>query len=193
MNALVEPQPCAGAFTTEAGGQHYLWRGLGPAHQGATIGVFDSQAELWTIHNTTGPPPSGLYEGGCVALGNYLYCFGGILSCKDLYKLDFRRFCWAKVETINRRPERPIQKAGFGLISVNENTLVCFGGYGIGRVQQGATFIKSTMHTDGQGWTNELHMFNIEEGIKSTSNNFNRIKCTHTLLKVWKSICNAWC
>ena len=165
MNALVESQACAGAFSTEAGGLHYLWRGVGPTHQVAAIGVFDSQTELWTIEATTGPPPSGQYEGRCVAAGSYLYCFGGVQSCKDLYKLDLRSFHWAKVETINRRSERPIQKAGFGLISVNENTLACFGGYGIRTVQQESTFIKSTMHTDAQGWTNELHFFNIKQGI----------------------------
>ena len=178
MTALVEPQACAGAFSTEASGQHYLWRGVGSTQQARNIGVFDSQTELWTIQATTGPPPPGQYEGRCVAIGRYLYCFGGILS-NDLYKLklDFRNFRWAKVETRSRRSEHPIQKAGFGFISVNENTLACFGGYGVGTVQQGSMFIKSTMHTDGQGWTNELHVFNIEEGMIQSF--FIRIKYIH--------------
>ena len=52
-------------------------------------------------------------------------------------------------------------KTGCGMIAFR-NSLVVFGGYG---VPQGPTepqsFIK---RTDGRGWTNEFHIYNLSEG-----------------------------
>ena len=43
--------------------------------------------------------------------------------------------------------------------------LLLFGGYGIpsGPTQPGEKF-KSSNFSDGRGWTNELHLFDIKEG-----------------------------
>ena len=47
-----------------------------------------------------------------------------------------------------------------------DKKLVLFGGYGIpsGPTQPGAQFVKNTQYTSGSGWTNELHVFDLEEG-----------------------------
>jgi hypothetical protein len=44
--------------------------------------------------------------------------------------------------------------------------LVLFGGYGYppGPFQSGAEFIKDYRFADGIGWTNELHVYDLEEG-----------------------------
>ena len=56
-------------------------------------------------------------------------------------------------------------KIGCGMIAFR-NSLVVFGGIG---VPQGPTepqsFIKVTGTTDGRGWTNEFHIYNLSEGI----------------------------
>ena len=41
-----------------------------------------------------------------------------------------------------------------------------FGGYGIPSdpIQPGAEFVKSSRFTDGRGWTNELHTFDLIKG-----------------------------
>ena len=74
---------CAGPFSAEAGGLHYLWRGRGPAEKTTTVGVYDLETKKWTLQPTTGPTPNGLYSGGCAALGNHLYCFGGSISLHE--------------------------------------------------------------------------------------------------------------
>ena len=165
---LLEPVPCRGPFSTETSGFHYLWRGWGQGWKETTIGVYDSHKEEWTLHPTTGSPPSGIYDGGFVASGNYLYSFGGYNRSSwfnSIDKLDLDTFQWSKVQIRNDSSECPICKYGCGLVMVDENTLGCFGGYGIGTIQPGSTFIRNPQLTDGSGWTNEFHLFNIQEGI----------------------------
>ena len=46
------------------------------------------------------------------------------------------------------------------------NVLVVIGGYGTPQVPtEPQSFIKNTSVTDGSGWTNELHIYKISEGI----------------------------
>ena len=60
-----------------------------------------------------------------------------------------------------------MRKTECGIIYYN-NSLIIYGGYGIpfSELQAGSQFIKSTKYTDGVGWTNEIHVFNISEGSK---------------------------
>ena len=147
MDAFVEPSPCMRALSAEAGGLHYSWGGRKAV---ATIGVYNVETEQWTLTPTTGSPPPGLRSGGCVIILNHLYCFGGWDgSClfNDLYKLNLETFQWSKVHPNNDPSMWPEPKYSCGLVPVDARTLVCFGGWG-----------------DGQ-WTNEFHLFNIQEGI----------------------------
>ena len=47
-----------------------------------------------------------------------------------------------------------------------EDKLILFGGYSSpsGPTQPGAQFIKDSRYTDGDGWTNELHVFDVQKG-----------------------------
>ena len=77
-----------------------------------------------------------------------------------LYQLDIKSRKWQQLSSGG-----PMKKYGCRMIAYGK-TLVVFGGYGIpsGPVQPGAQFIKNNEYTDGQGWTNELHIFDLEEG-----------------------------
>ena len=58
-----------------------------------------------------------------------------------------------------------MRKIACGLIAFDRKLLL-FGGDGIpsGRTQRGAKFIKDSDYSDGSGWTNELHLFDLKEG-----------------------------
>ncbi len=58
-----------------------------------------------------------------------------------------------------------MRKTGCGMVAY-KSSLVLFGGYGVpsGPTPPGAEFAQNTRYTDGRGWTNELHTFDLEEG-----------------------------
>ena len=166
----MEPPACMGAFSTETGGLHYSWRGRG-REKTISIGVYDVQTEQWTLTPTTGPPPPGLWVGGCAIIMRHLYCFGGYDGSSrfnDFHKLNLETFQWSKVHTTKNLSKMPICKSGCGLVAVNETTLVCFGGYGREptHVQPGSVL---TRVSRSEGWTNEFHLFDTQEGIKQTT------------------------
>ena len=51
----------------------------------------------------------------------------------------------------------------------HDKPLAVIGGYGIptGPTQPGSSFVKSTRYTEGRGWTNEIHIFDIHQGSPS--------------------------
>ena len=57
------------------------------------------------------------------------------------------------------------EEVGCGMVS-HDNHLLILGGYGYpsGPTQPGAEFIKDSRHTDGVGWTNEVHSYDLKEG-----------------------------
>ena len=57
-------------------------------------------------------------------------------------------------------------KAGCGMISIKDS-LVVFGGGGVPRgPAEPGSFMKDTRSTDGRGWTNELHIYHLKEGVR---------------------------
>ena len=168
MDVAVEPRPCWSAFFTEAGGHFYSWRGWGPGYRETNIGIFNPTAKQWLLHPTNGPTPPGLFHGGCASIGHTLYCFGGEDEpswYSDLHELNLESFKWAKIHPQNDKSEGPICKGGCGFVAIDSKTLICFGGYGIGSwIQAESTFTRDTGYTDGNGWTNELHLFDIKRG-----------------------------
>ena len=66
----------------------------------------------------------------------------------------------------------PMRKAMCGMVHFHRDKLAVIGGYGIptGPTQPGSTFIKDTTCTDGRGWTNEIHVFNLDQGIRPNHN-----------------------
>ena len=163
----MKPPACVGAFTTTANGLHYVWRGAaGPAAgEATTIGIFNPANEEWTLKPTTGTPPPGRCDGGCTSIGTNIYFFGGLKVSShfnDLHMINSETFQWSKVHPRSGQPSQPIRKSGCGLVTVNETTLCCFGGYGPS--QPGPTFFRDISDTKGCGWTNEFHLFNIQTG-----------------------------
>ena len=75
-----------------------------------------------------------------------------------------------EIQPLNQA-DGPMRKAGCGMVTFFQDQLAMFGGYGIptGPTQPGAMFTESTtLFTNGRGWSNELHVFNITEGIVGT-------------------------
>ena len=67
-----------------------------------------------------------------------------------------------------------MRKGGCGMVSFLQDKLAVFGGYGIptGPTQPGAMFTKDTEFATGSGWSNELHVFSITEGMSASSVHF---------------------
>ena len=132
------------------------------------IDLFDPYLEVWRQLNTTGTPHPGLDGAACASVADDVYMYGGssgeriegVLTYFDMKKLTWSQLC----------PEAtagaPMRKYGCGLIIVHENIIV-IGGYGIptGPTQLGASFIKNYNLSNCSGWTNEVHSFNIGQGI----------------------------
>ena len=131
-----------------------------------TINSYNSFNETWSLFHAGGSPPLGIYVCASTALSKNVYCFGG---CKgpgyqgSLHKWDSSTMSWNQLK--EHDGEGPMKKANCAMISHNEEILL-FGGYGTttGPIQQGSQFIVNTNTTDGSGWTNELHSFNLQEG-----------------------------
>ena len=169
---LYEPSPRLGHGTAAVGGKCYLWGGYvqdfsesGRRKLASTVDIFDPYLETWEEHPTTGVPPPGLYLGACTSL----YWFGGhdgSSRCNSLHRLDTTTLEWSELQPLNQT-DGPMRKNGCGMVSFLQDKLAVFGGYGIptGPTQPGAMFTKDTHSTDGSGWSNELHVFNITEGM----------------------------
>ncbi len=166
-DVTVEPLPCIYPFSAETDSLHYCWRGMGPNEWSNCLSVYECSTETWTMKPTTLPAHPGLGKGCSILVGRYLYVFGGANGStyyNDMSKLDLDTLQWSKVQTTG---SQPIRKAGCGLVRVNERTLCCIGGrgFGFGPTQSGSTFIRNTIYSDGRGWTNEIHLFDLQDGI----------------------------
>ena len=163
-DVTVQPIPCAFPFSAEADGLHYCWRGYGPNERSNSLFVYECNTETWTIKPTTGPAHRGLWIGCSVIVGRYFYTFGGVdefTDYNDMSKLDLDTLQWSNVQTTG---SHPIKKFGYGLVRMDERTLCCIGGYGIDPTQPGSTFTRDNRFSDGSGWTNEIHLFDVQDG-----------------------------
>ena len=133
----------------------------------STIEIFDPCLETWEVHQATGAPPPGLYLGACTSLLDSLYWFGGYDGKSDYYcslhRLDSTTLEWRELQPLNQ-VDGPMRKAGCGMITVLQYQLATFSGHGFctGPTQPGAMF---TEDTNGEGWRNELHIFDITRGM----------------------------
>ena len=85
----------------------------------------------------------------------------GVLSC-----LNVKTLTWSQLSLAGGTAGAPMRKTGCGIVHFHHDKLAVIGGYGIptGPTQPGSSFIRDTGHTDGRGWTNEIHVFNISQG-----------------------------
>ena len=176
-----QPSPRFSHGAAAVGGRCYLWGGRvrdfsvsGRRKLTSVIKIFDPYLETWEEHHTRGVPPSGLYFGACTSLLELFYWFGGYDGSSfhnSVHRLDGTTLEWRELQPLNQA-DGPMRKVGCGMVSFLQDKLAVFGGYGIptGPTQPGAMFTRAVncnyaRFTDGRGWSNELHVFNITEGM----------------------------
>ena len=100
--------------------------------------------------------------------GHYLYTYGGWdgqVAYNTLHQLDTTTMTWRKLEP-NNPSDAPMKMSGCGMVAYGDHKLVLFGGYGVPpeKAPPGSVFYQRNTGTEEKGWTNELKVFNIEEG-----------------------------
>jgi len=100
---------------------------------------------------------------------HFLYIYGGWdgqVACNTLHQLDTTTMTWKEMVP-NNPSEAPMKMSGCGMVSFGDHKLVLFGGYGVPseNAKPGSVFYQRNMGGEEKGWTNELRVFNIEEGI----------------------------
>ena len=137
----------------------------------SSIETFNTFNEKWEQKGTTGLAPPGLNSGVCTTVSESLYHFGGYdghSESNSLHCLNSVTFEWTQVHS-QKAHDQPMRKFGCGMTAYHkEDTtyLAIFAGHGIphGPTQPGASFVQNTGYSDGSGWTNELHLFNLTNG-----------------------------
>ena len=129
----------------------------------SSVHCFDPLLEFWDGNKVNGVPPTGLYGGACASAGQHVYLYGGYDGSRrqsSLHQLDTRSWTWKQLSSAG-----PMRKSRCGMVAC-DSKLVLFGGHGVpsGPTQPGAEFIENSRYTDGMGWTNEVHTFDLKEG-----------------------------
>ena len=163
--ALTEPFPRRAHFSTSIGGELYIWGGrtkdVKKGEVTSTVHQFNQKSETWTINSCNGHSPS--LDGASASAGHHIYMYGGYDGSRNLnslHQLDTQSWTWSELTKSG-----PMRKTGCRMIAFDKKLLL-FGGYGYpsGPTQLGAKFIKNNNYSDGRGWTNELHLFDLKEG-----------------------------
>ena len=176
-------EPTARLYSTFISTQRhlYLWGGRTVTFETGSVDAriqharcieqFDPYLEVWRQLNTTGTPHRGLASAASASVADQLYMYGGdngkryegVLSLLNLKTLTWSQLCQEATDG------GPMRKDGCSMVGFHGDHLAVIGGYGIpaGPTQRGASFIRDTDFTDGRGWTNEIHIFNINQGISS--------------------------
>ena len=183
---LYEPSPRFSHCAAAVAGRCFLWGGNAPNASEysrrklpSAIEIFDPYLETWEKHTTTGVPPPGLCGRGYASLLNSLYWFGGKDSVdgksfyNSLHRLDPTTLEWRELHPLNQA-DGPMRKWGCGMVPFLQDKLAIFGGYGIPRfggygipTGLGVVFTEDTYSfvTPGDGWSNELHVFDIAKSM----------------------------
>ena len=163
-----------GAFCSDVEGKTYFWGGQSKEvlegktsleEFAASVYTFDPYLETWATLTPGGSPPSGIHSGACACAGHHMYTYGGWNVSAgshdgNLHCLDTRTSKWTKLASTG-----PMKKTASGMIAYGDQLLL-FGGAGVpsGPTQPGSEFLLDDKDTDGSGWTNELHTFDLREG-----------------------------
>ena len=175
--SLYRPSPRFYHCAVQIGEKTFLWGGRtqdssvsGRKTLASVVETFNSFQEKWQGKSTTGVAPPGLSDGACTTVSKSLYYFGGFdgysfhnsLHCLNCVTLE-----WTDIHS-QTPGNQPMPKSPCGMVTYHEEAvgitrLAVFGGFGnpITPTQPGATFIPRTSFSDGRGWTNELHLFNL--------------------------------
>lgn len=167
-----EPAPRWGHFSAAVQGELVVWGGRtedfhkkkGKLGLATCVHFFDPFQECWadikSVESRDAPPP--LYNGASVSAMHHLYLYGGLTEDtqwqSSLHQLDTRSWAWKQLSS-----DGPMKKAECGMINYGSK-LVLFGGYGLPSSPSQPGFIHNLKATDGSGWTNDLHVFDKNEG-----------------------------
>ena len=138
-------------------------------HLSSVVELFDPYSELWEQKQVEGDIPSpGTVSEASASVNNDLFSFGGLDGSEKylnaLRKLDTKTWRWRQLSPQNAEGA-PMPKIGCGMVAFGDS-LGVFGGHGIPRgPTQPGSFIKDTDYTDGRGWTNEFHLYNLTDGM----------------------------
>ena len=173
---LYEPATRVDHISFVAEEKVYLWSGLtqdgsedGGIKLATCIEQFDPYLEVWSQVNTAGTPHPGLEAAACASSGEHVYMYGGfkgryngVLSC-----LDLKSLAWSQLSAEGGTAGGPMRKTYCGMVHFHHDKLAVIGGHGFptGPTQLGSTFIVDTDEPDGRGWTNEVHVFDLSQGI----------------------------
>ena len=179
---LYEPSPRVGHYDCSIGDNIYVGFGFtGDSSTAAMselsrqVEVYDCYSKTWIQRKTTGTPPPGLANGACTSINNKLYYYGGYDDSDSpvngddspftgtLSQLDTSTMEWKLLTS----DIGPMKKQGARMIEVNDEQLAVLGGDGIptSPTQPGSSFVRNSSRSDGSGWTNEFHIFNISNGM----------------------------
>lgn len=167
----MEPSSRQDHFSAAVGQNLYIFGGA--EDKNSCVHWFDVFKDTWKLAEFEPPPPGELHSGACTSSGCHMYLYGGEDGSfkKFLYRLDTDSFQWQQLHPPQQDGEDvqehsgPMKKVGCRMVFY-ENQIVLFGGYGIpsGLSQAEAQFTRHDKFKDGRGWTNELHVFDIEKG-----------------------------
>ena len=145
---------------------------------GSIVEVYHPQSEHWEAKQCTGQTPApGLYGAASAVVNDQLYSYGGVDGddnlLHSLLHLNTKTYEWRELNA--QGAALPMRKLGSAMVAC-EDGLALFGGFGKprGSTQRGSSFIKGTGWFDGRGWTNEFHIYHLNEGMH-TCTTMNRI------------------
>ena len=178
QGAKYQPTPRAFHTSAQVGSKTLLHGGVTEDYSEKTkqrlssvLEVFDSNTELWQQKKVKGDTPApGVFGAASATVNGDLFTFGGYdgkILYSSLHRLK-NASQWLKLCPQNEKAESPMVKTGARMVAFG-NQLLLIGGYGIPHspTQSGAAFIKDRTRGApyGAGWTNELHIFNIKNGM----------------------------
>ena len=148
-------------------------------HLSSVVEIFDPYSESWEQRPVTGDAPSpGTCDAASASFHDDLFSFGGYVSRQyfnTLRRLNTEKLCWSQVSPQNA-DRAPMPKTGCGMTAF-ANGLGVFGGYGVPRgPTEPRSFIKNTRFTDGGGYTNKFHIYNLSQG--NLSRDISHYMCT---------------
>ena len=171
-----QPAPRAWHHAAPIGDRLYLWGGRTEDFSASSrrklasvVEIYDPYLEAWQQKATTRTPPPGMYNGGCTSSHDSLLWYGGNDGKSrfgTFHQLNATTLKWE--ELCRSTPQGPMPKVGCGLALFQGGKVGLFGGYGIpaGPTQPGSTFTKDTRYSHSGGWTNEFHLFHLQEGMQ---------------------------
>ena len=171
-----KPKPRFCHYAAAIEGQSVIFAGkttdlISKIELSTTVEVFDHYQEQWRRLTATGDLPKGLYAGGCcTSPDGDLYIYGGHDGTSRrgaLHKLTPGTMVWARLSREGASGSNsPSHKTGCQMIYFSKGKLALVGGYGLPlnpTQPGGATFVKDNKHTDGSGFSNEIHFFDLKQ------------------------------